>query len=189
MHKELIIIKVTVKLIAALISVFMLVFVCFSASAETVVGYRVRHYVQQNGSEKYQYMYLDRMNGEVGSVTEAQPRNLLGYKVEDFTQTEILADGSTIVAIYYTKAYDFGDVNCDGVVDMLDMAFIERYLAEWDGYDNTNVCSYTADCYINNKITANDALLLKRYLAGIKDSQFGTLPETGNKEDGFGPWV
>ena len=174
---------------AVLLSVSFVFFACVMVSAETVAEYKVRHYVQQNGSDQYQYKHLDKMSGVVGSVTEAVPRNLFGYKVEDFSQTEILANGSTVVAIYYTKAYALGDVNCDGAVDMLDMVFIERYLAEWDGYDNTNVCSYAADCYINNKITAKDALLLKRYLAGIKDSQFGTLPETGNKEDGFGPWV
>lgn len=181
--------KFAIRSIAVLTAVLLLFCAAFPVSAETAVEYKVRHYVQKNGSDEYQYMYIDRLSGVAGAFTEAVAKDLFGYKVEAFSQKEIAADGSTVITIYYTKAYALGDVNCDGMIDMLDMAYMERYIAEWDGYDDTNVCPYAADCYINYKVTANDALLLKRYLAGIEDAQFGTLSESGNKEDGFGPWV
>lgn len=181
--------KIVIRGIAVLTAVLLLFCATVPASAETTVEYKVRHFIQKNGSDEYQYKYLDRLSGAAGAFTEAVAKDLFGYEVETFSQTEIAADGSTVIAIYYTKAYAVGDVNCDGMIDMLDMAYMERYLAEWDGYDDTNVCSYAADCYINYQINANDALLLKRYLVGIEDAQFGTLSDSGNKEDGFGPWV
>lgn len=159
-------------------------------AAEATAKYKVRHYVQKNGASTYDQLYLDSLTGTVGSMTEAKPRELFGYEAETFYQEKISANGTTVVSIYYKRAYSTGDVNCDGSVDMLDMAYLERYVAGWSGYDTSKVCGYAADCKVDGGVNAKDILLLARHLAGIEDAEFGiAASKPSNKDDGFGPWI
>ena len=56
-----------------------------------------------------------------------------------------------------------GDVNRDGVVNAVDVAFIRRHLATWADY--ADIYEPAADVNKDGLINATDVALLRRYLA------------------------
>lgn len=59
-----------------------------------------------------------------------------------------------------------GDVNDDGVVDLVDSVLLERYLAEWDGI---TINMINADVNNDGEVDLVDSVLLDRYLAEWDD--------------------
>lgn len=109
----------------------------------------------------------EKLNGYVGSMTEAKALELLGYKA--FVSQEILVKNETTVVIvsYEPDGSAIGDVNCDGAVDMLDAALLLRRVAAWPGHDDTNTCIYTSDLNGDGVVDVLDTVLLKKQLVGI----------------------
>lgn len=58
-----------------------------------------------------------------------------------------------------------GDVNGDGAVDNLDRLAITRYLADWDGYTETDINMAVADVNNDGSVDNLDRLALTRHLA------------------------
>lgn len=110
----------------------------------------------------------EKLNGYVGSMTEAKALELLGYKA--FVSQEILVKNETTVVIvsYEPDGSAIGDVNCDGAVDMLDASLLLRRVAAWPGYDDTNTCIYTSDLNGDGVVDVLDTVLLKKQLVGIE---------------------
>ncbi len=152
------------------------------------VKYKINHYYENHyepGNRLYKTEYKE---GYAFEMTEAEALDMLGYTVSTISQKEIQPNGSTTISIFYsieddTKA-EFSDVNADGVIDLLDAVCLQRCLAGWQGYDQSKVCMYAADCNVDGKVSANDILTLLSQLAGNNPSV--GKPDT---EDNWGGWV
>ncbi len=75
---------------------------------------------------------------------------------------------------YTGKVIVYGDVNCDGEVNDWDSIFLDRYLANWRGYELTEEGKRNADLYEDGKIDEQDSFILERHLVGAEE--FQTLP-------------
>ncbi len=152
-------------------------------AAEIIVGgstevadYKVEHYLESHTFIGNTLLKTDTLSGLVGTTTEAKADTFLGYSASNsFKQKYIANDNSTSIAINYTMdGYTIGDVNCDGYIDLLDNAILQRKAAEWDGYDHSKACIYTSDINADGETGALDALMLLNTLA----SNENTIDET-----------
>lgn len=162
--------------------------------AENIADYTVEHWIK-NGNQSTLFK-TEVLQGRVGSSTWAIPLNVLGHTA-GYSDITIEQNG-TVVVITYTQLpvnqLLRGDMNCDGEIDLLDAALLQRYLAEWDGYDITKVCVPNADINLDGNVDAADNLLLCKILANQHDADSdGKLDfdYSGgeSKDDGWGPWV
>ncbi len=152
---------------------------------QQLATYQVRHYFRLHTEPVNALYKVETLEGYVGEKTAAVPLEFLGYKASSVTQRNIAADGSTIINITYSIIeYKSSDVNYDGEVDMLDAITLERFLAGWDGYDQSSVCIYGADVNVDAKLNANDVLTLLHLLVGNN-------PAVGKPdlEEDWGEWV
>lgn len=152
---------------------------------EAIVDYTVKHYIKdENGGDIL--LKTETLTGTVGGQTAAGALTLLGYTAS-VTQGTIAKSG-TVVNIFYTATAERTayDINCDGKVDMLDSAVLQRYLAEWNGYDLSKVCFRNADIDGDGDIDATDNLSLLRYLVNYDPT---TFDGDQDKDEGWGPWV
>lgn len=70
-----------------------------------------------------------------------------------------------------------GDINNDGVVDLLDRMVLSRYLANWDGYTAETINMQAADVNEDGVVDPLDRMVLSRYLAnwsGYEDLPFAS---------------
>ena len=58
-----------------------------------------------------------------------------------------------------------GDVNGDGVVDPTDVAYLRRWLAHWEGYEDDKLNLTNADINGDGVVDPTDVAILRRYLA------------------------
>ncbi|MBQ6781547.1 MAG: hypothetical protein IJP62_09995 [Treponema sp.] len=67
--------------------------------------YTVRHYQQNaDGSDPSEPTEIESTKkGTVGKLTTAEPKEYTGFTAQEFTQKEVLEDGSTVVEIYYKR--------------------------------------------------------------------------------------
>ena len=70
--------------------------------------------------------------------------------------------------------YVIGDVTGDGKVTSTDRITLSRYLAKWEGYDESKIVRAAADVTGDGKVTSTDRITLSRYLA--KWEGYETLP-------------
>lgn len=72
-------------------------------AAETT--YTVRHYLQNLDSEDYteQTADVEIKTGKAGETTAAAAKVYAGFTAKDFEQTQVSADGSTVISIYYDR--------------------------------------------------------------------------------------
>lgn len=147
--------------------------------------YKVYHYYQDNYAPGYKLYKTDYLEARVGETTTAEAITMLGCNMRPFSQKTVMASGTTFVSIYYTKGdIVASDVNADGTIDMLDAVYLQRCLANFEGYDTSKICVYAADCNIDGSVGAADVLTLLSQLAGNN-------PPVGNPkdEDNWGDWV
>lgn len=80
------------------------------------------------------------------------------------------------ILLFYARVSGvlFGDVNGDGSVNVKDNMFLSRYLAGWDGYDETTLHLENADLNDDGKVNVKDNMILARHLATW--SGYETLP-------------
>ena len=64
-------------------------------------------------------------------------------------------------------AYTLGDVNNDGKIDITDATLIQRYAAELEELDDTQLLA--ADANGDGKVNITDATMIQNYIAEIID--------------------
>ena len=74
----------------------------------------------------------------------------------------------------YARNVIIGDVNGDEKISSIDRITLSRYLAKWDGYDDSTVVKEACDVNGDTKVTSMDRIVLSRYLA--KWDGYETLP-------------
>ena len=79
-----------------------------------------------------------------------------------------------VTVVNATVTILYGDVNKDGKVTLKDDATLARYLAKWEGYDETTVDLAAADVNGDSKVTLKDNGILARHIA--KWIGYETLP-------------
>ena len=137
-------------------------------STNTLIGKPGEGYsVEADGSIPMEYE-LDSVDGKTTGTFTAEPQtvtfNYVDYVPERFRAPE-------------------GDVNGDGVVDMLDVTTLQRYLAGMTELSDDQV---KCGDYDQNGVTdISDVVLLQRYLVGLIDSTYTvTTRYLGRQDDG-----
>ena len=93
--------------------------------------------------------------------------NITGYEVYMLDQT-VEVEATAVV---------LGDVNNDGVIDTLDRMALNRYLANWDGYDANSINMAAADVNGDGIVDTLDRMTLNRHLANWEG--YESLPCAG----------
>lgn len=83
---------------------------------------------------------------------------------------------STIMAEDVKETFQVGDVNQDGTINAIDMAFLRGYLLGLDQYSEVNERIWEADVDGNGKIDAIDFAYLRKFVLGMIDK----LPKESN---------
>ncbi len=152
--------------------------------------YKVNHYYEQHHVSGYNLINVETLEGCAYEQTEAKAITMVGYKAKTITQKAISPDGTTVVSIYYDIDEDakikVGDVNADGTTDMLDAVYLQRCVAKWNGYRESKICIYAADCTKDGRLGADDVLKLLNILVGNTSLDFdGSIDD----EENWGEWV
>lgn len=115
-------------------------------------GDKLQYTVSVNGGEAVEAAQLFRyVPDEVGMVTLV------------FTASDgFLASECYTVTLTVLEEYLPGDVNNDGVVNMMDVTLLKRFLAGWD----IEITQDAADVNNDGELNMMDVTLLRRYLAG-----------------------
>ncbi|WP_253686536.1 MULTISPECIES: leucine-rich repeat domain-containing protein [unclassified Treponema] len=66
-------------------------------------NYTVEHLQQNIGNDEYTVYEREILSGKAGETTSAKAKAYEGFTVQDFSQTSINADGSTVVQIKYNR--------------------------------------------------------------------------------------
>ena len=81
-----------------------------------------------------------------------------------------ISDGAVTV-----QDFLYGDMNADGVVNILDAPYLKYYIASFTGYEDLD--SRPGDVDMDGEVTARDLMILERFLAAWKGYEY--LPVTG----------
>ena len=91
----------------------------------TTAQYTVNHYIEsltnkevEHEGKWFELRLSETLTGTIGELTQAEAQKFEGYIAEDNIkdkQVEILADGSTVVDIYYAKGYSLSLGNGEGI--------------------------------------------------------------------------
>ncbi len=173
------------KLLAVLSLILATTLISTSVSAaEIIIGgsdeettYNVEHYLEAHNTSAPILGLSETKDGAVGHLTNAKADDFLGYTPQmNYKQDHIAKNGDTTITINYTMdGYASGDVNCDGYIDLLDNALLQRRIAEWDGYDLKKVCLYTSDVNTDGETDALDTLMLLNWLANNNETEYVTV--------------
>lgn len=89
---------------------------CLYAKWKLIVqsAYTVQHYQQNLSDDDYTLFESESLSGEAETDTAAASKDYEGFTAQPFDQEPILADGSTVVKIYYTRNLYTYTFNLDG---------------------------------------------------------------------------
>ena len=79
--------------------------------------YKVNHYLQNLGDDKYTWRETVEMTGSIDAYTQAVANKYEGFTASEITQTPIAADNTTAVDIYYTRNYYMVQFDANGGVN------------------------------------------------------------------------
>lgn len=157
----------------------------FTANAADAgsASYTVRHHIV-SPDRSQSYVFLQTNESTTGAKTAASALSIPGCTVRSFAQKPTASDRTVLVDIYYDTDPDLepGDVNADGVVDPIDAAILDRYLADWDGYGFEALNLYYADTNGDGTVDITDALNIRRLLV-LEEA------EEADVEDPWSPWI
>ena len=137
-------------------------------ATNTLIGKPGEGYaVEADSSIPLQYE-LDRVDGELTGTYSDEPQTITFY-YKDFVADRFTAPS--------------GDVNDDGVVDIVDASVVQRFLAHFIDLDETH--EKRGDYDQNGETDAPDVTLLQRFLAGmIKPVYTVTTHHYGRNDSG-----
>ena len=72
-------------------------------AAGTGTAYKVEHWQQNVADDSYTLAKTEPMTGTTGEETAAKAEETDGFTAKEFAQAKIVADGSTVVKIYYDR--------------------------------------------------------------------------------------
>lgn len=168
----------------SLISVTVLLCPAYTAEATDTetAAYSVRHFIVSPDGNNSRIFLETNHTAPLGEKTSAVALNVPGCKVRAFAQKYTMSDRTVQVSIKYdvVQDIDIGDVNADGIVDLVDAALLNRFLAGWTGYGYEAVNPYFADINGDRELNAADARNMLLLLLGKEIEA----------EDGpWSPWV
>lgn len=65
--------------------------------------YTVEYYQQDTNLITYSFVEKESLEGKTNSLSNAKAKNYNGFHAQDFSQSKIEADGSTVVKVYYDR--------------------------------------------------------------------------------------
>lgn len=65
--------------------------------------YTVKHFQQDTDRTSYTLKDTEQLSGAIGATTSADKKQYPGFTAKPFEQTDIAADGTTVVSIYYDR--------------------------------------------------------------------------------------
>lgn len=128
------------------------------------------------------------INQEAKGTTDFQGMKLLAGSLVENKQYIIAVGGEDIADGIITELVDttpveepdpeptvvYGDVFSDGKVNAKDKAYLAKYIAKWDGFNETTCDLEAADVTDDGKVNAKDKATLAKHIA--KWEGFETLP-------------
>ena len=125
--------------------------------------------------EDYTLTYYQVVEGEGGSTSEVEIAkadikelgvyNVIAAPTENGVLTGEASAQFTVVE-KPAEPYIVGDVNDSGAVDNRDAMILDRYIAEWDGYEARITNMDAADIDRKGSVDNRDAMILDRVVAG-----------------------
>ena len=114
-----------------------------SEKKESIVSYKVEHYQQNANDYGYTLVESDTENktGTTNKNTSATAKTYTGFTAENVNQEKIMADGSTIVKIYYNRNIITLTLNLDGGDG--DTTIVGKYGATVTAPTNPTKAGYT----------------------------------------------
>ena len=71
----------------------------------------------------------------------------------------------TVITAVWRKIFIVGDVDSNGMVNNRDAVILDRYIADWEGYEDIIANMRAADLNQDGKVNNRDAVILDRYIA------------------------
>ena len=114
-----------------------------SEKKESIVSYKVEHYQQNANDYGYTLVESDTENktGTTNKNTSATAKTYTGFTAENVNQEKIMADGSTVVKIYYNRNIITLTLNLDGGDG--DTTIVGKYGATVTAPTNPTKAGYT----------------------------------------------
>ncbi|MGN0606746.1 MAG: leucine-rich repeat protein [Oscillospiraceae bacterium] len=104
-----------------------------------------------------------------GTVFTTDYDSVLAYAIDDYT-IGIKADSNNdgiYDKILNSDSFKTGDANCDGLIDIRDVAMLQQYIVKIADLDDTEM--YMSDIIADNKVDVKDLSQLKKYLIKVID--------------------
>lgn len=154
------------------------------ASSQVTVLLTTEEIAEINADTIAKVVYMNQFDTPADGVLsfpieKAKLREALGKKQIDgctlylkVGATDVSTAASMVIAFEDPTLY--GDANGDGRSNAMDLAFIQRYLAGWMGYDESKVNISMSDVNGDEVLNPMDAAILARHIANW--SGYETLP-------------
>ena len=164
---------------------------CTPGGTITINGAEVEGGSGMNMMLSYDMPFMMTAEPDEGYVFKGWYEGVIGhsYFVEDHTDKLLCADADfhyRAVAVLKVQAVFAkeggaltGDVNLDGDINNRDAMILDRYVAEWKGYDKQIKSMDAADMDRGGSVDNRDAMILDRYVAGWKGYERFIVPIDG----------
>lgn len=87
------------------------------------------------------------------------------YEIAGANLNEFTIETVDTTVVFEEPVPLYGDADGSGVVNDVDLAYLQRYLAEWDGYGEDTVDTSLLDLNGDGRINSVDVAILARHLA------------------------
>ena len=144
-------------------------------SASSIIGFDSEDFdTETSNVDTYMKISLESGNWSGAPTSQDLPGVFTVDYVRAYQRVEYLDEQATTTAAPTTKpattaptttepipSVNYGDLNSDDKINLLDLIAMRKYLAKW----NVTVDTAAADCNADGKINLLDLILLRKYLA------------------------
>lgn len=125
--------------------------------------------------------YLDGWEDELYQLNEEQLANADVCSDGEINQLDYEILKNYILGYAVSFPFIYGDVNCDGTVDITDVTLVQLHNSTNNSYELTREGINRADVNLDGEVNDSDRLIIQRYVSKL--SGYEKLPITITKDD------